>query len=106
LPQLAINVFNLTRLIFTFRSNHSRIFISAYFCVSGSQVAYPGVGPVMPGEEPVYHSYYQWVPFVLFFQVSETRNYYIRYLRNAHAAVNFKACNFNSRDCRAAIITT
>ncbi|XP_059476338.1 innexin inx3 [Neocloeon triangulifer] len=34
----------------------------------GSHVAYPGVGPVIPGEEPIYHSYYQWVPFVLFFQ--------------------------------------
>ncbi|CAB3379383.1 Hypothetical predicted protein [Cloeon dipterum] len=34
----------------------------------GSSVAYPGVGPIVPGEEPIYHSYYQWVPFVLFFQ--------------------------------------
>lgn len=27
-----------------------------------------GVGPAQPGFEPVYHSYYQWVPFMLFLQ--------------------------------------
>ncbi|PSN46577.1 hypothetical protein C0J52_13846 [Blattella germanica] len=34
----------------------------------GFEVAAHGVGPYVPGEdEPLYHNYYQWVPFVLFF---------------------------------------
>uniref|UniRef100_A0A1B6GUF3 Innexin n=1 Tax=Cuerna arida TaxID=1464854 RepID=A0A1B6GUF3_9HEMI len=35
----------------------------------GSHVAHPGVGDFVQGEdEATYHSYYQWVPFMLFFQ--------------------------------------
>lgn len=34
----------------------------------GTQVPYPGVDKYTPGEERVYHAYYQWVCFVLFFQ--------------------------------------
>lgn len=35
----------------------------------GSHVAHPGVGGFVQGEdEKRYHSYYQWVPFMLFFQ--------------------------------------
>lgn len=33
----------------------------------GSQVAAPGLGN--ENQDKMYHSYYQWVPFVLFFQV-------------------------------------
>lgn len=37
----------------------------------GTHVAHPGVGGFVEGEnEQRYHSYYQWVPFMLFFQVS------------------------------------
>ncbi|XP_003747301.1 innexin inx2 [Galendromus occidentalis] len=36
----------------------------------GSQVPYPGVDKYTPGEERVYHAYYQWVCFVLFFQAA------------------------------------
>lgn len=34
----------------------------------GEHFAYPGVEPGVPGKEKKYHAYYQWVPFVLFFQ--------------------------------------
>jgi len=35
----------------------------------GQDIAHPGVAPIkMNGREPVYHKYYQWVCFVLFFQ--------------------------------------
>lgn len=34
----------------------------------GQDVAYPGVGPHTPGDPKVYHSYYQWVCFVLLLQ--------------------------------------
>jgi len=31
-------------------------------------VVHPGVGPYEKGDDQKYHAYYQWVPFVLFFQ--------------------------------------
>ncbi|XP_042204653.1 innexin inx2-like [Homarus americanus] len=34
----------------------------------GLEVPHPGVGPQQPGESITYHTYYQWVPFVLFVQ--------------------------------------
>ena len=34
----------------------------------GIEVPYPGVDKYLPGERRVYHAYYQWVCFVLFFQ--------------------------------------
>jgi len=34
----------------------------------GVEVPYPGVDKFTPGEKRVYHAYYQWVCFVLFFQ--------------------------------------
>ena len=34
----------------------------------GSEVPYPGVDKSTPNEKRVYHAYYQWVCFVLFFQ--------------------------------------
>lgn len=34
----------------------------------GSQVPYPGVDKYAPGQQRVFHAYYQWVCFVLFFQ--------------------------------------
>ncbi|RWS02486.1 innexin inx2-like protein [Dinothrombium tinctorium] len=34
----------------------------------GTEVPYPGVDKYKPGEKRVYHAYYQWVCFVLFFQ--------------------------------------
>lgn len=34
----------------------------------GLDVPYPGVDKYLPGEQRVYHKYYQWVCFVLFFQ--------------------------------------
>lgn len=36
--------------------------------VTGPSVVYPGVGPHHEGDDIVYHSYYQWVPIVLFLQ--------------------------------------
>ncbi|CAB0015707.1 unnamed protein product, partial [Nesidiocoris tenuis] len=35
----------------------------------GTHVAHPGVASAGPDEEKKYHAYYQWVPFMLFFQV-------------------------------------
>ena len=38
----------------------------------GTQVAHPGVANHLSNpDETRYHSYYQWVPFMLFFQVSD-----------------------------------
>ena len=37
----------------------------------GVEVAHNGVGPHTDEDEKVYHSYYIWVPFVLFLQVSD-----------------------------------
>ncbi|XP_053634750.2 innexin inx2-like [Cherax quadricarinatus] len=34
----------------------------------GAEAPHPGIGPVLPGETITYHTYYQWVPFVLFIQ--------------------------------------
>jgi hypothetical protein len=34
----------------------------------GDEVPYPGVDKTTPNEKRVYHAYYQWVCFVLFFQ--------------------------------------
>lgn len=34
----------------------------------GIEIPYPGVDKFVPGEKRVYHAYYQWVCFVLFFQ--------------------------------------
>jgi hypothetical protein len=38
----------------------------------GSEVAHPGVADYVIGDEVQYHSYYQWVCFVLFFQGEKT----------------------------------
>ncbi|CAB0010947.1 unnamed protein product [Nesidiocoris tenuis] len=35
----------------------------------GTHVAHPGVASAGPDEEKKYHAYYQWVPFMLFFQL-------------------------------------
>ena len=50
----------------------------------GTHVPAHGIGPYVYGQDEVlYHAYYQWVPFVLFFQVS----WYILNLKTL-AAVN------------------
>jgi len=38
--------------------------------IRGVDYIHPGVGPMEDGEEKVYHAYYQWVPFMLFFQAA------------------------------------
>lgn len=40
----------------------------------GTEVAHPGLGN--DNQEKQYHSYYQWVPFVLFFQVGKNNSIY------------------------------
>lgn len=58
-----------TKVLDSFCWVHSTFSItSAWHKRVGSQVPYPGVDKYTPGEERVYHSYYQWVCFVLFFQ--------------------------------------
>lgn len=42
----------------------------------GTHVAHPGLGN--DNQDRQYHSYYQWVPFVLFFQVSPFFQYYYK----------------------------
>lgn len=34
----------------------------------GTHMAHPGLGPYAPEDKRTFHSYYQWVPFMLFFQ--------------------------------------
>lgn len=41
--------------------------------VTGTSVVHPGIGPHTNEDDKVYHAYYQWVPFVLFLQVSVGR---------------------------------
>lgn len=41
--------------------------MNATMLASGS-IPHPGVGPSNRDDDIVYHAYYQWVPFVLFFQ--------------------------------------
>lgn len=36
--------------------------------VESGEIPHPGVGPASSGDSVVHHAYYQWVPFVLFFQ--------------------------------------
>ncbi|XP_063984462.1 innexin inx7-like [Diachasmimorpha longicaudata] len=36
--------------------------------LNANRIPHPGVGPYTGAEETVHHAYYQWVPFVLFFQ--------------------------------------
>ncbi|XP_011299504.1 innexin inx7 [Fopius arisanus] len=36
--------------------------------VNANHIPHPGIGPYTGEEETVHHAYYQWVPFVLFFQ--------------------------------------
>lgn len=38
----------------------------------GTHMAHPGLGPYAPEDKRTFHSYYQWVPFMLFFQVRLT----------------------------------
>ncbi|XP_050533266.1 innexin inx7-like [Daktulosphaira vitifoliae] len=43
-------------------------FTTTYTIPNANNSAHPGVGPVNWDSNPVRHAYYQWVPFVLFFQ--------------------------------------
>ncbi len=43
----------------------------------GTQVPHPGVGPPEEGDSITYHTYYQWVPFVLFVQVGTSFFFFI-----------------------------
>ena len=46
----------------------------------GNKYAYAGVEPYIDGEsDKVVHAYYQWVPFVLFFQVSILNKFILAY---------------------------
>ena len=41
---------------------------------AGLAQPHPGVAPPPPGEDVVYHRYYQWVVFVLFLQASASKS--------------------------------
>ncbi|XP_050436009.1 innexin inx7-like [Adelges cooleyi] len=43
-------------------------FTTTYTVPGVNNSAHPGVGPIQWDSKPVHHAYYQWVPFVLFFQ--------------------------------------
>ena len=49
-----------------------------YTCEPGETCLSGGVGPEEEEDERVYHAYYQWVPFFLFFQVTMGKKY-LRY---------------------------
>lgn len=60
----------------------------------GTDVAGPGLGNEY-GQEKRYHSYYQWVPFVLFFQVSDARsNICTQYLGKIYNLNCLHRCGF------------
>ncbi|KAI4501259.1 hypothetical protein M0802_003632 [Mischocyttarus mexicanus] len=54
----------------SYRSNENNLQVkhmnASY--VNQGEIPHPGVGPVSKDDEVVHHAYYQWVPFVLFFQ--------------------------------------
>ncbi|RWS22251.1 innexin-like protein [Leptotrombidium deliense] len=55
----------------------------------GVEVPYPGVDKALPGSKKVYHAYYQWVCFVLFFQAAFF--YAPRYLWKAYEGGRVKS---------------
>ncbi|XP_076347570.1 innexin inx2-like [Tachypleus tridentatus] len=58
-----------TRVLDTFCWIHTTFSVeSAWHKKVGVEIPYPGVDKYIPGEDRVYHAYYQWVCFVLFFQ--------------------------------------
>lgn len=42
--------------------------VTAWNKTVGHEIPYPGIDKFVPGEKRIYHAYYQWVCFVLFFQ--------------------------------------
>lgn len=61
-PQNVINTFCF------FTSTYTVVKHMNATAVESGELAHPGVGPAGKYDEVVHHAYYQWVPFVLFFQ--------------------------------------
>jgi hypothetical protein len=58
---------------------NSYCYITDTFSLPGAQGPHPGVGPHRADLEPVHHSYYQWVPYLLFIQAA---SFYLPYMLN------------------------
>ncbi|XP_076343592.1 innexin inx2-like [Tachypleus tridentatus] len=68
-----------TRVLDTFCWIHTTFSVEgAWHKKVGVEIPYPGVDKYTPGEDRIYHAYYQWVCFVLFFQA--LMFYFPRYL--------------------------
>ena len=77
----------------------------------GDEVPYPGVDKYTPNERRVYHAYYQWVCFVLFFQA--LLFYVPRYfwkaveggrLKNLILGLNSPVCNEETKNTNRALL--
>jgi len=65
---------------------NSYCYITETFTLPGVRgEVHPGVAPLSKEVEPVYHSYYQWIPYLLFFQAT---SFYLPYMLNKFAHDN------------------
>ena len=69
--------------------------------VVGKDVPHPGAGVERQGDERKYHKYYQWVCFVLFFQVRYGPRGYCRYrpLNKLWILVRRRSCSTSRATC-------
>ena len=64
---------------------NSYCYITDTFTLPGAQGPHPGVGPHSRHLEPVYHAYYQWIPYLLLLQAV---SFYLPYMLNKFAHDN------------------
>jgi len=64
---------------------NSYCYITDTFSLPGAKGPHPGIGPHRDDLEPVYHAYYQWIPYLLLIQ---SVSFYLPYMLNKFAHDN------------------